>query len=211
MSNMNDPTATNITWSHAKVSEAERARLKGHPGFVLWLTGLSASGKSTLAQELDLELHRRRCHSYILDGDNIRYGLNRDLGFSPEDRDENVRRIGEVARLFSNAGVIAITAFISPYRGVREAVRERHEAGRFVEVWVKCSLDECRRRDPKGLYERAAAGTLKEFTGISAPYEEPQNPELVVDTERNDLAACVDQVLGYLAERRLIGDTGSDG
>ncbi|MBM4373271.1 MAG: adenylyl-sulfate kinase, partial [Deltaproteobacteria bacterium] len=178
------PKSRNITWHPTAVDRAARETLNGHRGVVIWFTGLSASGKSTLANAVERALYARGIHGYILDGDNIRHGLNKDLGFSPEDREENIRRIGEVAHLFAEAGLLAMTAFISPYRKDRDLARGLNEPGRFIEVWCRCSVDACASRDPKGLYKKAFEGKIPEFTGVSAPYEEPLAPELVVDTDR---------------------------
>lgn len=196
--------ATNITWHDAKVSKKQRQERKGHKSAVLWFTGLSGSGKSTLSVEVEKELYNRGIHTYILDGDNVRHGLNKNLGFTPEDRRENIRRIGEVSRLFVDAGVMTMTAFISPYQEDRNAVRELVEQGEFVEVYVKCSVEECERRDPKGLYEKARSGEIKNFTGISAPYEAPQSPELVVETDRQSLEESVQQVISFLESEEYI-------
>jgi len=199
----NDIKSTHITWHHGAVTRADRERLNGHKGAVVWFTGLSGSGKSTIAHAVEESLFERGCRSYVLDGDNIRHGLNKNLGFSPEDRAENIRRIGEVANLFVQAGVIALTAFISPYRADRDAARK--VAGEdFIEVYVKCDLDVCESRDTKGLYKKARAGEVKEFTGISAPYEEPLNPELVVDTAKESLEESAGKVMAYLVERGVI-------
>lgn len=187
-----------ITWSESKVERGQRETRNGHRGGVVWLTGLSGSGKSTLASELDRRLFLRGVHSYILDGDNVRHGLNRNLGFSPDDRAENIRRIGEVAKLFSDAGTLVITAFISPYRGDREQVRSLLGEGDFVEVFVSCPLEVCEQRDPKHLYQKARKGEIKGFTGIDAPYEAPENPELVVSTDLQDVDGCVEGMIDYL-------------
>ncbi|MBA1331587.1 adenylylsulfate kinase, partial [Candidatus Endoriftia persephone str. Guaymas] len=167
-------------------------------------TGLSGSGKSTLAHALEEELHQRGCHTYVFDGDNVRYGLCRDLGFSIEDRTENIRRIGEMAKLFVDAGVIALTAFISPIREDRERARGLFPHGDFIEVYVKCSLEKCESRDVKGLYQKARAGEIPEFTGISSPYEAPVKPEITVDTEIDTLEDCIAQILSVLEERGVI-------
>ena len=196
---MAQQVATNITWHDHKVSKAERARLNGHGGAVLWFTGLSACGKSTVANTVDHLLHAQGRHTYVLDGDNIRHGLNKNLGFSAADRAENIRRIGEVAKLFCDAGVIALTAFISPYRADRDAARALLQPGEFIEIYVKASLETCEKRDPKGLYKKARAGELKGFTGIDDPYEAPEKPELVLDSDTkgiDDLAAEVVEYLG---------------
>lgn len=194
--------ATNITWHHADVTRTDREKINGHKAVVLWFTGLSGSGKSTLAHAVENALFDRGCRTYVLDGDNIRHGLNKNLGFSPEDREENIRRIGEVSKLFCDAGVIALTAFISPYRADRDKAREI-SADSFIEIYVKCALEVCEQRDPKGLYQKARAGLIPEFTGISAPYEEPENPELVVDTAVESLDESVIKVLNYLEGRGL--------
>jgi adenylylsulfate kinase len=172
------------------------------------MTGLPASGKSTLAVALEKALWDRGVHAYVLDGDNIRHGLNKDLGFSPQDRNENIRRIGEVAKLFTTAGVINITAFISPYRTDRDQVRAIMEPGEFVETFVDCTLAECERRDPKGHYKKARAGEIPEFTGISAPYEPPLKPEVVVHTDSQPEAACVQQIVAYLEANGYIAPPG---
>ncbi len=195
---MSEVKATNIVWHPHSVTREEREKRFGHRGCTVWLTGLSGSGKSTLANALDDALWRRGVRSYVLDGDNIRHGLNRDLGFSPEDRAENIRRIGEVAKLFTDAGIVAITAFISPYRADRERARSIQKPGDFIEVYVRASLETCERRDTKGLYARARAGQIPEFTGISAPYEEPLDPEIVVDTERQSVPESLAVILEYL-------------
>jgi adenylylsulfate kinase len=191
----------NLTWHAHTVSREEREQRGGHKGCTIWLTGLSGSGKSTIANELDYELTRRGARSFVLDGDNIRMGLNKGLGFSPDDRKENIRRIGEVAKLFTSAGIINVTAFISPYREDRDQARSVQDAGDFIEVYVSCALDVCEQRDPKGLYVKARAGQIPEFTGISAPYEEPERPELVVPSDRQSVQESVKQIIGYLEEK----------
>jgi len=196
--------ATNITWHQGAITGADRERLLNQKGIVIWFTGLSGSGKSTLAHAVEEKLFETGHLSYVLDGDNIRHGLNKNLGFSPEDREENIRRIGEVSRLFADAGVIAMTAFISPYRADRDKARELVEKGRFVEVFVKVPLDVAENRDPKGLYKKARAGEIKEFTGIDAPYEEPLNAELTIDTSIYSLEESSEMVLNYLKEKDII-------
>ncbi|KIL38715.1 adenylylsulfate kinase [Gordoniibacillus kamchatkensis] len=191
---------TEVFWHTAKIQAEDRHRLNGHKSCVIWLTGLSASGKSTLANELDKVLFERSIRSYVLDGDNIRHGLNKDLGFSPDDRKENIRRIGEVAKLLVDAGLFTITAFISPYREDRDSVRALLPEGQFIEVYVKCTVAECERRDPKGLYKKARNNEIREFTGISAPYEEPLHAELIIDTENDTIAECVEQLVAYLEQ-----------
>ncbi len=201
---MTESNSKNITWHKPLVTQADRERRNGYNGVVLWLTGLPSSGKSTLAHEVERVLFARGCNSYVLDGDNIRHRLNKNLGFSPEDRKENIRRVGEAANLFADAGVIALTAFISPYQEDRDQARALHEPGRFFEVFCKCTLDVCEQRDPKGLYRRARKGELKEFTGVSAPYEEPKSPEIIVETDRHSLEECAEQIIRYLEEQGII-------
>ena len=200
---MSERRATNITWHAGEVSADDRVRLLGHGAACVWLTGLSGSGKSTLARRVERRLIERGALAYVLDGDNVRHGLNADLGFGPEDRTENIRRIGEVARLFVDAGAIVITAFISPYREDRARVRAMMPS-RFVEVHVATPLAVCEARDPKGLYARARSGEIAEMTGVSAPYEPPDAPELVVDTSEIDLDACAAQVLAGLEARGVL-------
>ncbi|RBW68852.1 adenylyl-sulfate kinase [Bacillus taeanensis] len=196
--------STNITWHEAQVTKQDRQSLTKHKSAVLWFTGLSGAGKSTVSVAVEKELHQRGIHTYILDGDNVRHGLNKNLGFSPEDRTENIRRIGEVSKLFVDAGVVTLTAFISPYREDRDMVRELNNEGEFIEVYVKCSVDECEKRDPKGLYKKARAGEIKGFTGIDAPYEAPENPEIVVETDKQSLEESVNQIINYLIEKNYI-------
>jgi adenylylsulfate kinase len=195
--------STNLTFHAGAVGAEQRAAVLGHGAACLWFTGLSGSGKSTLAHAVEAALIARGVHAYVLDGDNVRLGLNRDLGFSPADRSENIRRITEVAALFVEAGVIVLTAFISPYRADRGAARERM-GDRFVECWANPGLAVAEARDPKGLYKRARAGEIPQFTGVSAPYEAPQAAELDLDTGQRSLDACVADVLAYLQERRII-------
>lgn len=190
--------SNNIYWSRGKVTAQQREMRNGHLGCVLWLTGLSGAGKSTIATELDRELFNLGRHAYVLDGDNIRHGLGSDLGFSPKDRTENIRRIGEVAKLFADAGVISITAFISPYRQDRDLVRKILAPGRFIEVFVNAPLDICEQRDPKGLYAKARAKEIKEFTGVSAPYEPPLEPEIELRTDQLTITETVAKILDYL-------------
>ena len=180
--------STNITWHDSEVTKEDRQRQNDHKSAVIWFTGLSGSGK----------------HSYRLDGDNVRHGLNKNLGFSPEDRKENIRRIGEVSKLLVDAGTIAITAFISPYREDRDEVRDILEDGEFIEVYTECSVEECEKRDPKGLYEKARSGEIKEFTGISAPYEAPKHPEITINTETQSIDESVEHILNYLKEHQYI-------
>jgi bifunctional enzyme CysN/CysC len=193
----------NIFWSRGKVTAGQRAARNEHPGRVLWLTGLSASGKSSIATELERELFNQGQHVYVLDGDNMRHGLCSDLGFSPRDRKENIRRIGETAKLFADAGIICVTAFISPYRSDRDLVRQLVEAGQFVEIYVNAPLEICEQRDPKGLYAKARAHKIKEFTGISAPYEPPLQPELELPTDQLTVAESVARIIDYLHSSRM--------
>ncbi len=195
---MAEQKATNITWHHHNIMRPEREKLAGHKGMVLWFTGLSASGKSTVANYVDELLYQRSVRSYVLDGDNIRHGLNKNLGFSAEDRAENIRRIGEVAKLFADAGVIAITCFISPYRADRDAARALNAPGTFIEIFADCPIEICEQRDPKGLYKKARAGQLKGFTGIDDPYEAPLKPELHLDAGTKSAETLTDEVLNYL-------------
>jgi bifunctional enzyme CysN/CysC len=188
----------NIYWSQGKVTAGQRALRNGHAGCVVWLTGLSGSGKSTIATELERELFNIGKHSYVLDGDKVRHGLCTDLAFSPEDRKENIRRVGEVAKLFADAGIICITAFISPYRADRELVRKMVESGQFIEAYVNAPLDICEQRDPKGLYLKARANQIKDFTGITAPYETPVNPELELQTDKITVAEAVARIMEFL-------------
>jgi adenylylsulfate kinase len=195
---MSEQKATNITWHEGSVSRQEREQLLNQKGVTVWMTGLSASGKSTIACILEQMLLHKKKHAYRLDGDNIRMGLNKNLGFSAEDRAENIRRIGEVAKLFTDAGVIAITSFISPYKKDRDAVRASLKPGEFIEVYVNVSLEAAEKRDPKGLYKKARAGQLKGFTGIDDPYEAPEKPEIVIDTEKLKPEEAAKTLLDYL-------------
>jgi adenylylsulfate kinase len=196
---MPDQKATNITWHGGAVTRADRERLLGQRGVTVWLTGLSAAGKSTIAVLLERMLLERGRLAYRLDGDNVRHGLNHNLGFSAEDRAENIRRIGEVAKLFTDAGLIVLVSFISPYRRDRDAVRALLGPGEFVEVYVKVSVEAAERRDPKGLYKKARAGEIKGFTGIDDPYEEPEGAELVLNTENVIPEDAARELLSYLA------------
>lgn len=201
---MAEQKATNIVWHQGAVTRADREKLNGHKGCTVWLTGLSGSGKSTIAVDLEKHLLSRGIRCYILDGDNIRHGLNKNLGFSPEDRTENIRRIGEVAKLFTDAGIVAITAFISPYRADRDQVRAIMPDD-FVEIHVDCPVEVCEQRDVKGLYKKARAGEIKEFTGISAPYEAPAKAELTIKTHEMPLEKSVEAIAAYLTQRGVIG------
>jgi adenylylsulfate kinase len=201
MSAKPESRSTNITWHAGHVTRLDRERVLGQHGVTIWLTGLSGSGKSTIAIAVERELVQRGHLAYVLDGDNIRHGLNKNLGFSPEDRSENIRRIGEVAKLFTDSGVVVLTSFISPYRADRDAVRALLAKGDFVEAWVSATVETCESRDVKGLYAKARAGKIPDFTGISAPYEAPETPELVLDSNRQSVADSVAQVVAYLEER----------
>lgn len=201
---MSRPVSENIAPASGHVTPGTRREVLGHGAATVWFTGLSGSGKSTIAYAVEAALLERRVNAYVLDGDNVRFGLNRDLGFSPEDRTENIRRIGEVCRLFHDAGTIVLSAFISPYRADRAAVRDLHPPGGFVEVFVDTPLEVCEQRDVKGLYARARAGEIPDFSGVSAPYEPPEGPELRLDTSQLDLDACVTRVLTELQTRTVI-------
>jgi adenylylsulfate kinase len=196
--------ATNIVWHQASITRGDRARQRSHRSAILWLTGLSGSGKSTLANALNAELFRRGLATYVLDGDNVRHGLCQDLGFSDADREENIRRIGEVAKLFLDAGVIVITAFVSPFRADRRRARALVETGDFIEIHCAADLAVCESRDPKGLYAKARAGQIKDFTGISSPYEAPEAAELQVPTGQQSLEESVDQVITFLEKESII-------
>lgn len=194
----------NITWHDTSITVQERRGRNGHHSFVLWFTGLSGSGKSTIANALAAELFSQNINTYVLDGDNIRHGLNKDLGFSDDDRKENIRRIAEVSKLFVDNGTIAITAFISPFREDRERARAILPQDEFIEVYIKCPLQACEDRDPKGLYKKARNGEIPAFTGIDSPYEEPMNPELIIDTDGLSVQQSVAQIVQYLQSRQLI-------
>ncbi|MBT2662854.1 adenylyl-sulfate kinase [Bacillus sp. ISL-45] len=196
--------ATNITWHEATVTKQDRRAKNGHGSCVLWFTGLSGSGKSSIANAVSGELYRRGFTEYVLDGDNIRHGLNRDLGFTDHDRTENIRRIGEVAKLFVDGGAIVTTAFISPFQADRGQVRALFEEGEFIEVFVSCPLEECERRDPKQLYAKARRGEIRDFTGINSPYEEPANPEITIRSDLLSVDEAVTEILGYLQSRNII-------
>ena len=198
------PKATNIVWHEASVDRAARADKRGHRSAILWFTGLSGSGKSTLANAVNAALFERGLATYVLDGDNVRHGLCKDLGFSDADREENIRRIGEVAKLFLDAGVIVLTAFVSPFRADRDKARDLVEEGDFFEIFCAADLDVCESRDPKGLYAKARSGAIKEFTGISSPYEAPDAPELKIDTGAQELAESVEVVIKALQDKGVI-------
>lgn len=194
----------NIVWHNSHVSKSDRAKLNGQKPFVLWLTGLSGSGKSTLANALDSYLFSQGFRSYLLDGDNVRHGLNRDLGFDHDSRVENIRRIGEVSRLMVDAGLIVITAFISPYRSDRNMVRNMFPADEFIEVYLDTALAVCEQRDPKGLYKKAREGKIVDFTGIDSPYEKPLNPEIVLNSDKQNVEQELHTVIEYLKFRKLL-------
>jgi adenylylsulfate kinase len=198
--------ADNITWHTGEVDREERASAHGHHGAVLWFTGLSGSGKSTIAHRVESMLVDRGVFAYVLDGDNIRHGLNSDLGFAPEDREENIRRIGEVARLFADAGAVVLSAFISPYRRDRDRVRALLGPGEFIEVYVDTPLEICEARDPKGLYKKARAGEISNLTGIDAPYEAPESPEVHLETAKLSVDEAATAVVRYLATHDILGD-----
>lgn len=196
--------ATNITWHDATITKEERRAQNGHGSVVLWFTGLSGSGKSTIANAVSHELFRQGINEYVLDGDNVRHGLNKDLGFSESDRNENIRRIGEVAKLFVDSGKIVTTAFISPFRSDRDGVRALFEEGEFVEVFIDCPLEECERRDPKQLYVKARRGEIKDFTGIDSPYEAPVHPEITIRSDQFSVEEAVEQILSYMREKNIL-------
>jgi adenylylsulfate kinase len=196
--------STNVVWHDQSLTKKNRREQNGHNSFVVWFTGLSGSGKSTLANAVAARLFNDKVRNYVLDGDNIRHGLNKDLGFSEEDRTENIRRIGEVAKLFVDSGQVVLTAFISPFQADRKIVRDLLEEKEFIEVYVKCPIDTCEQRDPKGLYVKARQGLIKDFTGINSPYEEPVKPELVIDTHSFSIEENVEQVIQYLKQIEVI-------
>lgn len=199
-------TENNLFWHHHRVTEEDLISQTGHQPAILWFTGLSASGKSTIAGQVVWNLYQRGCRTFILDGDNIRHGLSKDLGFSPQDRSENIRRVGEVAKLFIHAGHIVATAFISPYRADREMIRNLVPTGQFIEIFTDCSLEVCEQRDPKRLYRQVREGKIPNFTGIGAPYEAPENPEIRLDTDRETIESCTVRVINALVKRKIIHD-----
>lgn len=196
--------STNITWHDAGITKQERREQNNHHSFVLWFTGLSGSGKSTVANAVAKALFDKNIRNYVLDGDNVRFGLNKNLGFSAEDRTENIRRIGEVSKLFVDSGQVVLTAFISPFQEDRAQVREILEGNEFLEVYVECPLEECEKRDPKGLYKKARNGEIRDFTGIDSPYESPANPEVTINTSTQSVEECVQTVIEYLSNRKFI-------
>jgi adenylylsulfate kinase len=195
----------NVVWHHATVTRERREKLQGHRGTTLWFTGLPSAGKSTIAHATEEKLHQLGCRTFVLDGDNIRHGLCGDLGFSEEARIENIRRVGELAKLFVEAGTIVLTAFVSPFRRDREHARGLQLHGDFLEIWCRCPVDICEQRDPKGHYQRAREGSLRDFTGVSAPYEESADPELLLDTAKLSVEESVERVLDLLRERGIVG------
>ncbi len=201
---MTEQKATNVVWHDNLVKKEDREKLLDQKGVLLWFTGLSASGKSTVANEVAFRLYKEGKLTYVLDGDNIRHGLNKNLGFSPEDREENIRRISEVGNLFADCGVITSTAFISPYRKDRDFARSLLSEGKFIEIFVDASVETCEKRDPKGLYKKARSGEIPQFTGISAPYEAPLNPEITLDADSLSIEEEVQQVIDYLKEKKII-------
>ena len=204
---MSAPKGENLTWHIGEVDREARAAAHGHRGAVLWFTGLSGSGKSTIGHRVERMLIERGAFAYVLDGDNIRHGLNSDLGFSPEDRIENIRRIGEVSRLFADSGALVVSAFISPYRKDRDRIRGLMGPGEFVEVFVDTPLEICEARDPKGLYKKARAGEISNFTGLDAPYETPEKPEVHLETADLSIDEAAAQVISYLAEQKILGES----
>ena len=196
--------SSNTVWHQATITRQKRELQNEHKSVILWFTGLSGAGKSTLAHAVEDELHHMGCHTFVVDGDNVRHGLCADLGFSQPDRVENIRRVGELAKLFTEAGVIVLTAFISPFKADREKVRQLVPEGDFIEIYCRAPLAVCEQRDVKGLYKRARTGEIPDFTGISSPYEAPEHPELVVDTGAQPLEQCVDQVIALLKSRKLL-------
>ena len=200
--------STNVVWHNATVTRKRREKLNGHGSVILWFTGLSGAGKSSLAHAVEEELHQLRCRTFVFDGDNVRHGLCADLGFSAEDRVENIRRVGEMSKLFIETGVIALTAFISPFLNDRARVRSLVPHGDFLEIYCRCSLEICEQRDVKGLYKRARAGEIKDFTGISSPYEEPIDPELIVETGALTMEESVAQVMQLLRDRGIVQQLG---
>lgn len=210
---MTEPTLSSpdVVWHHATVTRARRERQNGHRGAIIWFTGFSGAGKSTLAHAVEEVLHQHGCHTFVLDGDNVRHGLCGDLDFSAKDREENIRRVGEVAKLFVEAGVIVLTAFISPNRADRKRVRSKVEQGDFIEIYCDSPIEICETRDVKGIYKKARAGQIPEFTGISSPYETPENPELTIKTAEVELNACVQLIIGEIIHRGIVGKFEADG
>ncbi len=201
---MNNSKTNNVVWHRTTVTRERRERMNGHKGACLWFTGLSGAGKSTIAHAVEEQLHRKGCRTFVFDGDNVRHGLCCNLGFSNKDRSENIRRIGEMTKLFVEAGVIALTAFISPFREDRQRVRSLLPKGDFIEIYCRCPLEMCEQRDTKGLYRRARTGEIKEYTGISSPYEEPENPELIFNTDMTSIDECVRLTIEFLYKEGIV-------
>lgn len=193
----------NITWHHAKICKHDRWLRNSHKSALVWITGLSASGKSTIAMELERRLFSDQVNVFVLDGDNVRHGLNKDLGFTPEDRKENLRRVAEISKLMVEAGLLIVASFISPYKSDRLSIRNIFPAGEFIEVYLKCDVTVCESRDPKGLYQRARRGEIKEFTGVSAPYEVPEDPELQIETDVLTVDQSVEKIYSYLKTQQI--------
>lgn len=202
--------ANHLVKYNAHVTRRDRNILNQHPSGVLWFTGLSAAGKSTIAHEVEKKLHSRGIRSYVLDGDNVRYGINSDLGFNREDRKENIRRIVEISKLLVDSGLIVLASFISPFKKDREFVRSCFSEDNFFEIYVKCSIQECEKRDPKGMYEKARRGIIKNYTGISDPYEEPESPHLIIDTEQNNIENSIEIILNFMEQEGLLTVSGLD-
>lgn len=196
--------SSNAVWHETLLDMKDRERQQGHKSCVVWLTGFSGSGKSTIAHAVEEKLFKSGKKTYVLDGDNIRHGLNKDLGFTEDERSENIRRIGELTKLFVDAGIIIFTAFISPFKKDRDTVRELLGEGKFIEIYVKCPIKECEKRDPKGWYEKARKGEISNYTGVSAPYEAPENPELVIETDKMDVNKSVETIMEYLKKAKII-------
>ena len=201
MKEQDQTKSTNIKWHNLTIDRDQLEKMRGHKGMVIWFTGLSGSGKSTIANIVEKKLHANLRHTMLLDGDNVRHGLNRDLGFTDQDRVENIRRVTEVSKLMVEAGLITLVSFISPFASERDSARQSFGEGDFIEVFVKTSLAEAEKRDVKGLYAKARSGELKNFTGIDSPYEEPTNPEITVDTEKHSAEECAEQIISYLLEK----------
>ena len=197
-------TRSNITWQHHNITQQDRGNHKKQHSCIIWLTGLSGSGKSTIANAVEYKLFLQGYHTYLLDGDNVRHGLNKDLAFSVEDRVENIRRIGELSKLMIDAGLLVMTAFISPYQSDRQIVKNLVQNNEFIEVYIKTSLEECERRDPKGLYKKARKGEIKNFTGIDSEYQIPDNPNIIIDTVKFDVEACANQIITYLNNHGIL-------
>lgn len=193
-----------VVWHDVSVTRKDRNSLNGHKSGLIWFTGLSASGKSTIAHGVERKLYDNGYRTYVLDGDNVRHGINSNLGFSREDRKENLRRIAEFSKLFVDAGILVLAAFISPYREDREYIMSRFQGDNYLEIYVKCSVQECENRDPKGQYKKARKGTIKNYTGISAPYEEPETPDLVIDTEKLDIETSVQKIIELLQKKNIL-------